>query len=488
MPPIDAPPKASILIESMRDIGYSLETALADVIDNSISASARTVHIHVDTAGDEPSIGIVDDGLGMSRDELLRAMTLGSRSPQDQRPAHDLGRFGLGLKTASFSQCRRLTVVTRQRGDLSAAIWDLDYVAREDRWSLLVPDDTTNIPFVEQLTGDGCLVVWENLDRAIERVGADGGRRQFINRVDEARSHLELVFHRYLAGERGTARVNILLNELPLKPFDPFHTSHPATMRGQTERIRVDDAYVEITPFTLPHHRNVTQSEWDYYAGSAGYVKNQGFYLYREKRLIVHGTWFGLARQTELTKLTRVRIDIPNALDSDWQVDVKKASARPPLQVRDRLRNLIQEIGAPSRVIFTRRGARTHDARLPVWKRVQEDNAIVYRLNPDNPIVKRFGAQLPEDLHKDFAQVLQAISAGLPIDAIYADLAASPESVRVERLADDTLEDLLAITYSGFLSAGFDSEELPGLLRAVEPFRSNWDRVEALLENLSSEP
>src|SRR5207247_1451409 len=159
------------------------------------------------------------------------------------------------------------------------------------------------------------------------------------------------------------------LNELPLKPFDPFHSSHPATIQGQTDRVPMGDEFVEITPFTLPHHRNVSASDWDRYGGEGGYLKNQGFYLYREKRLIVHGTWFGLARQMELTKLTRVKIDMPNALDSAWNVDVKKAWARPPLPIRERLQRILEAIGAPSRTIFTKRGSRIHDIRLPIWQR-----------------------------------------------------------------------------------------------------------------------
>jgi hypothetical protein len=477
---VNAPPQASILIESMRDIGYSLETALADVIDNSISAGATTIDVHVDTVATEPTIGITDNGRGMSREELFEAMRLGSRNPQDERPKHDLGRFGLGLKTASFSQCRCLTVVSRKEGQLTAARWDLDHVAESDQWSLLLPD-TDEIPYLDRLTADGSLVVWQRLDRVIEKSGPDEGRQQFVRRVDDARSHLELVFHRYLAGEIGVARIKILLNELPLKPFDPFHTSHPATMRGQTERIHVGEQFVEITSFTLPHHRNVSAAEWEHYAGPAGYMKNQGFYLYREKRLLMHGTWFGIARQTELTKLSRVRIDIPNALDSEWHVDVKKASARPPLQVRERLRGLIQEIGAPSRTIYTRRGVRVHDARLPIWKRVQEENAIVYRINEESPIVRHFQELLPAELQRSLSQLIQVVSAGLPMDAIFADLATSPEAVRNESLSAEALADLLRIQWAGFVQAGFDLDLIPGLLRIVEPFRSNWDRTESLL-------
>ena len=484
MQSIEAPPKASILIESMRDIGYSLETALADVIDNSITAGATNVHIHVDTTGAEIKIGVVDDGTGMSKKELVESMRLGSRHPQEKRVARDLGRFGLGLKTASFSQCRRLSVVARKKGATSVAIWDLDHVAREDKWSLLMPEDAGRIPFIDELGPEGALVVWENLDRAVEQDGSESARKHFIRRVDDTRQHLELVFHRFLTGESGVKRVAILLNGLPLKPFDPFHSSHPATMRGQAEVVPIGDGIVEITAFTLPHHRNVTAAEWERYAGQAGYLKNQGFYLYREKRLIVYGTWFGLARQMELTKLTRVRIDMPNSLDSEWHVDVKKAWARPPLQVRERLQRIITEIGGPSRTIYTMRGKRLHDTRLPIWQRVQENNVIVYRLNPENPVIVEFTSHLPDELKPAFSRLIQALSAGLPMDAIFADLAGNPESVKTEDLSDAQLHNLLAITYAGLAATGIHQEQIPSMLRVAEPFRSHWERTEMLLDQV----
>lgn len=478
---VEASPKASTLIESMRDIGYTLETALADVVDNSITAGATNVHIHVDSTGADVKIGIVDDGKGMDRNDLIDAMRLGSRHPLESRATHDLGRFGLGLKTASFSQCRRLTVVSRKNAATSVAIWDLDHVAKKESWSLLVPDRADGIPFVDQLGPEGSLVVWERMDRAVEQDGTEAGRKHFVRRVNDACQHLELVFHRYLANEKGIRRIKILVNGRALKPFDPFHVSHPATIPGQVEKVQVGMHVVEIQPYTLPHHRNVTPAEWDHYAGPAGYQKNQGFYLYREKRLILYGTWFGLARQMELTKLTRVRIDMPNGLDSEWQVDVKKASARPPLQVRQRLIGILEEIGAPSRRIYKRRGAKLHDSRLPIWQRVQENNEIVYRLNQENPVLQAFGKRLPADLASDYLQLLQAAGAGLPMDAIFADLAGEPENVKSERLSEETLVNLLRISADGLISHGIKPEQIPEMLRVVEPFRSNWDRTEVIL-------
>ncbi|MDO8587917.1 MAG: ATP-binding protein, partial [Armatimonadota bacterium] len=233
----NAAPRASMLIESMRDIGYSLETAMADVVDNSITARAATIQLFADIGDSEVRIGIVDDGEGMTQQELLQAMRPGSRSPLEDRTPSDLGRFGLGLKIASFSQCRRLTVVTRHGGATSAAIWDLEYVAEKDDWLVQIPDDVTTIPWVDHLGERGTLVVWERLDRLIEQASSESARTHCIRRIDEAREHLELVFHRFISGEPGLKKIRILLNDRPLEPFDPFHSDHPATISGPIEQI-----------------------------------------------------------------------------------------------------------------------------------------------------------------------------------------------------------------------------------------------------------
>ena len=326
----DIPPRPSSLIESIRAIGYSLSTALADLVDNSIAAQAKTIQIFSTLETSDLKVGILDDGVGLTEDKLLEAMRLGSRSPLEERAQSDLGRFGLGLKTASFSQCRMLTVVTRTNGTTASARWNLDHIAESGKWQVQVPDDLTSIPWTEHLGSSGTLVVWEDLGLRTDNGDSSRNTADFVRQMDEARSHLELVFHRYLSGEPGRRSVSIQMNNRSLEPFDPFHSRHPATIAGPEERIRVADEDVLVQAFTLPHHGKVTPSEWERYGGPEGYLRNQGFYVYRERRLIIHGTWFGLARQTELTKLARVRIDMPNTLDGAWKIDVKKASAQLP--------------------------------------------------------------------------------------------------------------------------------------------------------------
>ena len=127
-----APPKASAMMEALRGLGYSTATALADIVDNSISAGASEVRLHFDWDGYDSRISILDNGRGMSDSELEAAMTLGTINPLDKRAHTDLGRFGLGLKTASFSQCRSLTVASkREGGPLVCLRWDLDAIASD---------------------------------------------------------------------------------------------------------------------------------------------------------------------------------------------------------------------------------------------------------------------------------------------------------------------------------------------------------------------
>jgi len=481
-----AAPSAAMLIESMRDIGYSLETALADVIDNSITAGATRVEIRADS-GEHPRIAVIDDGCGMSWEELMAAMRPGSRNPLDERTAADLGRFGLGLKTASFSQCRRLTVVTRRDGETHAAVWDLQHVADEDDWLVQVPDpdDALAIPWVECLTETGTLVLWENLDRLVEEHDDAPSSEHFIGRIDDARNHLELVFHRFLSGEPGLRKTEIRLNNRLLEARDPFHSRHPATVIGPLETIKVGDHTVQVQTFTLPHHRKVTPEEWERLAGREGYLKNQGFYVYRERRLIIYGTWFGLARQAELTKLARVRIDMPNGLDAEWKIDVKKASAQPPFLVRNRLRRIIETIGATSKRVYTARGRRrTTDSRLPMWIRVQDKNQISYQINREHPVVATYLSRLDNGLLSEFVRLLELSESTLPMDMFFADMGSAPDLIADITTSDETLRHAVYTTAMRLREAGVKPGELIDMMQCAEPFKSNWERTRVLLADL----
>jgi hypothetical protein len=476
-------PQAAMLIESMRDIGYSLQTALADIIDNSITAEARSIQFLADTTSLDPRLAVLDDGAGMIEAELLDAMRPGTRNPLDERDTKDLGRFGLGLKTASFSQCRRLTVVSRKDGQTCAARWDLDQVAVSNDWLVEIPD-LDEIPWTEHLGSHGTLVVWEKIDRLID-INEPSDRSNMIRQIDEAAEHLALVFHRFLDGERGLKKISLSLNGRKLESIDPFHSEHPATQIGPSETVRLGGHDITIQAFTLPHHKKVSATEWEKYARREGYIKNQGFYVYRGKRLIIYGTWFGLARQMELTKLARVRIDMPNGLDTEWKIDVKKSSAQPPGPVRERLRRIIETIGAASKRVYTARGRKlVSDSRLPVWMRVQDKNEIFYVLNQQHPVFAGFVAQLSEEMQTEFRKILEITGATIPIDALFADVSGSPEKVLGAPLSDDSLASAVETTFKSLISSGVSAPDIRDMLSVTEPFRSRWDEASRKLEAL----
>ncbi|MGE0158626.1 MAG: ATP-binding protein [Gemmatimonadales bacterium] len=482
---VKAAPSAAVLIESMRDIGYSLDTAIADLIDNAITAQATQIQLLVSTPGVAPAIGVLDDGHGMTEAELLSAMRLGSRDPRERRERADLGRFGLGLKTASFSQCRCLTVVTRRAGLTAAATWDLDYVNNVQDWLLTIPADPMTIRWTDKLGESGTLVLWEKLDRHFTGASDRTEQDHFVYRLNDTCEHLQLTFHRFLAGEPGSRKVEIKVNGRPLVAFDPFCQSHPATIIGPKEDIQVAGSIVAVQPFTLPHHHHVSPQQWEANAGRAGYLRNQGFYVYREKRLLLHGTWFGLTRASELTRLSRVRVDMPNSLDSAWQIDVKKASAQLPPAVRKRLKAVIEQIVLGSKRVYRSRGVRVlDDARLPVWRRIHERDKVSYRVNQDHPFIGEFGGELPPELRTRFGGILELVGAALPVDAFFADLAADPRALEDGEMSDEALRHVVGSTFRQLVATGMTAEDIVALLQVTSPFDSNWDKTAQILRDL----
>lgn len=189
-----AEPRASALIESLRAFGYTLPAAVADLVDNSISARAHTVSITAHWAGPDSWIAVVDDGQGMTEAELIEAMRAGSQSPREARRRDDLGRFGLGLKTASFSQARELTVRTRRDNATAERRWDLDVVAESGEWRLLREIDEQSrrlLPVDAMEMGTG--VLWRRMDRVVGDSAVDDAkaRDRFLHSVRADESPLD---------------------------------------------------------------------------------------------------------------------------------------------------------------------------------------------------------------------------------------------------------------------------------------------------------
>jgi len=421
---IDLPPFAPTLIESTRAIGYSLESAVADIIDNSIAAEAGSVKISFFPIGDE-YISILDNGYGMSSDELTRAMQYGSKNPLEGRDEKDLGRFGLGLKTASLSQCRKLTVASMKDGQLSIRRWDIDYVKKSGKWSLLNIDEDSEIqkiPTIDKLReqGTGTLVVWQKLDRL--KAGEIDFNKSMGRMFDNVRDHLELVFHRYLSGESGIKKLKISINDCELQPKNPFLVKK-SNRPMDDETLIIHGAKIIIRPYILPHFSSLTPDEVNELGGKDGLRKLQGFYVYRNKRLLVWGTWFRMQRKGELSKLARIQVDIPNTLDDLWTLDIKKSSAIPPAEVRTNLQNVIIKMAENSKRKYTVRGKKeVSDKTTHIWNRMKaRGGGFYYEINRDYPAIAELIQINPA--YKDMVDaLLKQIETGLPLNQLYVDL------------------------------------------------------------------
>lgn len=467
----ELPPRASAMIEAMRDIGYSLESAVADIIDNSITARAGHIDVRFGWHDAKPWIGIVDDGNGMSPKLLREAMRPGSRNPLESRSKDDLGRFGLGLKTASFSQCRRLTVVSRQDGIESAARWDLDYVAKSDKWTLLRPSqsEVELLPCIDELGHKGTLVLWESIDR-IEFDGRDErGHQQLNEQMALVVEHIARVFHRFISGERTLPRVVMRVNKAEVQAFDPFNEKNPATQVLQEERVVTKTGDVLMQAYVLPHHSKVSQQEYLRMAGGEGYLRNQGFYVYRNRRLIIWGTWFRLAPQEELSKLARVKVDIPNTQDHLWAIDVRKSRARPPASVRTRMKQIVERIRSSAKRPYTHRGiAVPAGTTAAVWQRRAFNDAVKYEVNVEHPLVADLRADLDEDARNRIDVILRMVGAAFPAAVFFSDYATNPRSLEpgiCDVGALVTLARLVAVA-----NPGIDLKGLRELLGGIEPF------------------
>lgn len=466
-------PKPSILIESLRDIGYSFNTALADIVDNSIAAGATSIDILI-PPGDTIAISVVDNGNGLPREDLLEAMRLGSTDPRQERDKNDLGRFGLGMKTASFSQCRRLTVVSKSGDRPYGFVWDLDDVAATNSWSVSEVDAFQSLQGIDMLGERGTLVLWEKLDRLAENLG--GGKPDVSRIIDEASDHLSLVFHRFLTGEIGIKHVSIRVNNRKLQPIDPFNSKHSATQASPEEVPLIG---VTMRAYTLPSRDNYSsQAEYDRYS-LGDYLKNQGIYLYRAKRLIIFGTWLGLAKKSAVTQLCRVRIDIDNAQDELWKIDVKKVSAQLPENIRTRIRSLIQHMSKPSRTVYKRRGAKQVSESInPVWNLYKNGADSVYSVNRGHPSIRAYrdGLTTAED-RKAFDSILGLIESGFPVKSMFYDMSTNADHVVFAGISDEELETNANNFFGMMKVAGADEDAIRIMMRQSEPFASNWHKT-----------
>lgn len=484
---LEAPPNPSAMIEALRGLGYSTATALADIIDNSISARATQIDIGFSWNGADSSISVVDNGFGMDADELKRAMTLGQKNPLDYRIKSDLGRFGMGLKTASFSQCRVLTVASRQLGGLVNCLrWDLDFLAQnpQKKWTLLNGPYTRSAGMLSLIGQCGTIVIWDQLDRIIT---PGFSQQNYLDLIDDVEGHLSMIFHRFLE----ETNLTITINEKQISPWDPFLSDNPSTSKTPEECIETDGGSICVRGFVLPHRDRFTPQEHKRAAGVEGWAGQQGCYIYRNRRLLVAGGWLGLGRGRQWTReeayqLARIRIDIPNSADSDWKIDIRKSRAQPPQNIRERLVKIAEEVRRRAREVYAYRGS--YKVRTPaeeagvVWHVNENRSGARYSINRTHPsLLVVFG--LLKDQSPLLENVLRVIEETVPIQRIWLDSVEVQESPR-RGFSEESLDELRSILvdlYKHLTSVNrMSHEEACDKLRITEPFAAMPDLIRNL--------
>ncbi len=482
-----AEPNAASLAESLRAFSYELPTAIADLVDNSITAKAKRVWLDFHWAGSDSVILITDDGAGMAEEQLVAAMRPGSTNPLEHREPDDLGRFGLGLKTASFSQCRRVTVRSGTgRKRWSTRCWDHDHIARVNAWQLLRSGDAASEQYFRRLEGlkHGTAVVWQNLDRLVAGQVPDDDRAQqaFLHRADLVRQHLAMVFHQLMSGRNS---VEIFLNDRKVEPWDPFLASEPAAQTLPESRLKLRGATVYVQPYVLPHHSKISKQKHGAAAGPNGWNAHQGFFVYRNRRLLVAGEWlgFGWAKE-EHYKLARIRVEIPNVLDHDWGIDVTKSRARPPSALRDDLRRIAERCRTEAKRVYSHRGAKlspkSDQDRVVLWEPMAKHDKTFYRLNRKHPLLEH-AVEKSSD-RPALKALLRLIEETIPFPHISISSSESPNAMPgpFEHARESEVREVMKEAFDSLVASGYRKKEAADRLRTIWPF----ELFPALLQSL----
>ena len=437
-----AKPNPKSTINSYRSFGYNLSTAIADIIDNSISAGADRIFLEYKWKGKDSYITILDNGCGMHKEELVQAMTPGSKDPDEERNEKDLGRFGMGLKTASFSQCKRLTCITKKENyAIIKRCWDIDFINQENEWQLL--DYVSDELFIDKIANQksGTLILWEKLDRIVGEAESTNEKvkKAFYDEMVTVKKHLSLVFHKFIESKS----LKIFFQNDEIEANNPFllHLD-PKPEMGQPEQF--DN--VEVTYFILPHMSEIGKEEYEKTGGSLGWFEQQGFYVYRGNRLLVAGDWLGFQKKRDYSKLARIAVNFSNIGDFNWKLDIKKSTATPPIEIRKELDRISKIAITKSAKIYNWRGQKDIDRigvsnYQPLWLDEKTREGIKkYKINRRHPIIKTL---LDTEKTKLLQKALKLLEENVPIELILSNQNEDPSLHELEKQIEKPTDELI---------------------------------------------
>lgn len=426
-----AAPEPKNHIKTLMRIGYDFNSAIADILDNSISAESTKVHISVISHDEDVMLFIQDNGFGMTSEELIENMKVSCKDPDESRNQFDLGRFGSGMKTASFSHARKLTVITKKANSkVSGACWDVDEIEKTNSWCLeiLKPKGIENMLSKLQITSfnKGTIVIWENIpvfysDDHIEV-------HDLINsKLYALKKYLALHFHKFMSGKE---KIQFYVQNALINPNDPFLSNHSGSIMLGKDNPYVDGKKINIKLHILPHHDYLSQEELDSLGGVDEMYRCQGLYIYRSGRLIIAGGWMGLSRNFQLAKLARIEIDIPASLDHSWSTDVKKTTLQLPDKLKTKLRNLIKQHQKKSTREYEYRGS--IEEANDFWEVRENDRnkQIQYIVDNKNNELRDIFLEIEDKkLQKKLKKFLNNLGKSIPLNNIYEKMSSDPKNI-----------------------------------------------------------
>jgi len=502
---IDKPPSPSGTLEALKALGYTLKTALADLLDNSITAEAKNIWIDFYWDGESSFITILDDGKGMTAELLDNAMTPGFQNPNDPRDESDLGRFSLGLKTASWSQSHKLSVWTKSQiepNTINSMGWDIDHVLKTNKWICLKSlDQPKEIRQLDNLVS-GTLIKWEKFHTPLFQANSQSSEAldEFNLNIHSVEKYLGMIFHRFIEGRvkfnKNSGPLNIYINNNLVKPWNPFNASSKVvTVSTPKDEINCAKSIIEIKGYILPHKEHLTENEIDEAAGPNGWLQQQGFYIYRGDRLLVAGDWLGLRSyggrlwsKEEQFKLARISVDIPNTLDKTWQIDLKKTTATPPhflVALLTKQAEVVREEAKKSFVHRGQYGPKTRPSNIveqKVWEPNKRNKNIVYKINKKHPSIIGFYDKLGI-LSSELDSFIRLVEECVPVHQIWLDTAEEKDPVVPYEDLDKELEKDIKQLYI-YLKTKMNSTEAIQNIKSTQPFNRYSNLIDEIVKDI----
>jgi len=485
----DVTPNPEYLIKSIAEQGYSLESALADLIDNSISANATQVEVLIKTNKEPFILYLTDNGDGMDEETLKASMHFPSTSPDSSRDLNDLGRFGLGMKTASFSQTRKFTVLSRKKGSIQyhARTWDLEAL-EDNKWQLIVNTQQEIEQIVTQYQTQSSdnlnqfenyepniIIVWHGLYKYEEYL-EEGNRRKALKReiTEVTTDHLSLVFHRFM--ERKRLPLQIRVNNIQLEPFNPFPEKNLRSIEFKQKGFGTDS--IKLEGFILPS-TSIKEAEDSYTSiwttKYRSLLDMEGIYIYRADRIILFGGWNGLIRKAPRLQLARLRVNIGNSVDHLLHLNVAKSQVIIPHELKDAFESYINELKDEAKKEFFNRGISKFPKKSAICESLFVRNAsnkgVLLEVNADFSILKQLNEELSPSNKAKLKVFLKMINTQISsIKQTHEDKV----FLGIEQENNISTEELLQ-TITSLISNGIDSsiikkEILPNLGYKVNTF------------------